>query len=854
MISANLFKLLFSSYLKQEKLRVLFTIVSIVLGVSLYVSTRLTTENILMSFDATTTFVSHKDTIRITSETGSISESIIPKLLNMPDVDTLTPISTQYVQTFSGNRSLGYAHIIGVDFLAIDQIIPIDKQDYKLDDISNYLGFFLDQPIQAFSSKKLAEEAQNSSLTLLVDGTYRPIKIQSTFSDIDKTADYGDYLIIIDIKNFQNLFNTYQYIDQLNITFNTKDTAAAMQKVANILPQPLKIRRGNDNSNYAEEITATFRFNLNLIICLALLVTAIIVYNSISYFMLERRRDFGIMLMLGVQPKTLFLSSLLASVLLAAFCAAIGILIGYLITLISIHHIAATFSTLFLPVSVTNVYLPMHVITEVFFIVLIMTLSVSILPCLEIYRIPLRQTVFYQTYEEQFKTKITKTTLIGAGILLISLISLIPPILKFNPLIVYLSLSGILLSSAFFLPIILVNFLALIRVFASNFWIEAIIAIEHINATMRKHTVAISAMSIAISLYLSAMIVIDSTHQTAIDWVNHVLSADIYIGEKNSAYNFIDHYLPDDFVHFIEHNPDIRANNTLVHKDIYYHDKPVRVIGTTFSTIGSDFKVQFTQPMTKTQLKAVRSNINNVFISDHFANQFNLTIGDIINIPGNHGFLDVRVANISYNYSPYQNILLMQKALFTQSYDESRVQNAMLYLHDPKQHEQVIHDLMERFPSLSVLIQYQAGIKKIAENMLDQTFQLSKIIVSVILILTALTLFNTLEQLILSRRHEFSVFWSLGSNDYTLIKMCLWESFIIYSAAVFNAILPTLLILTLIFNYLDKTLFGAEIFLTISYSSIFLFMIMLVIIVILDGLIPALKVRALINAEGLRYD
>lgn len=854
MISANLFKLLFGSYLKQEKLRVLFTTVSIILGVSLYVSTRLTTENILTGFDAATTLISQKNVIRITSESGSVSENIIPKLLNIPEVDTITPISTQFVQTYSGNQSLGYAHIIGVDALAVSQIIPIDKQEYNFDDLSKYLGFFLDQPIQAFVSNMLANKVQNSPFTVLVDGLYRPIKIQATFNDIDKTTANDDYLIIIDIKNFQNLFNTYQYVDQLNLTFNTEDAKLAMEKVAHILPKQLNIHQGNDNSNYAEDITSTLRFNLNLIIWLTLLVTAIIIYNSISYFMLDRRRDFGITLMLGAQPKTLFLSSLLASLLFTTLCAAIGILIGYLITLLSIHHITQTFSTLFLPVSVTEVQLPMHIINEVLFLVFIMTCSVSILPCLEIYHIPLRQTVFYQTYEEQFQSKITKTTLIGASILLISFIGLIPFILKSNTLFAYLSISGILLSSAFFLPSILVNFLMLVRMLAGKVKIEAIIAVEHIKATMRKHTVAISVMSIAISLYLSAMIVIDSTQQTTTDWVNHVLSADIYIGEKNSTYNFLDHYLPDDFVHYIKTDPHIRAGNFLVHKDINYHEKPLRVIGTTFSTIGSYFKVQFVRPMTNKQLKATISDLNNVFISEHFANQFNLKIGDIINIPGNHGFFNLKIANISYNYSPFQNILLMPNALFTQLYDEPRVQNAMLYLQDPKQYEQVISELTTRFPKLNLLIQYQTGIKKTAENMLSQTFELSKIIVTVILVLTTLTLFNTLEQLILSRRHEFAIFWSLGANDYTLLKMCLWESFIIYSAAVLNAILPTIIILTLIFNYLDKAIFGAEIFLSISYSSIFIFIIMLIVIVLLDGLIPALKARSLLNAEGLRYE
>jgi putative ABC transport system permease protein len=854
MITTKLIQLLFGSYLKQEKLRILFTLASITLGISIFVSTRIITENILQSFDAVTTFVSQKDSIQITSDIASVPENIIPKLLTNPVIDKILPISTQYTQVFSGGENLGFVRVMGVDMLSLNQLIPVNKQDYTLENLWTMTDYFLNEPVQVLVSDSLGKKAKNLTLSLLINGTYKPLQIKSIFNATHKISAYSEDLIVIDIKNFQNLFDSYQKLDQINLTFNTTNIKDAMRMVAPMLPKQLKIHQGNLHANHAEDITKTFRFNLNLITSIALLVTSIIIYNAVSYFMLDRRRDFGIMLMLGAHPKSLFLSSLLSSLLFAIVCAVIGIIFGYLITFFSMQYIVETFSTIYLPIAVTTIHLPIRVIIEVFLLTTLVTLIVSLLPCFEVYFIPLRQATYYQTYEEHFQINRRKMTLIGCGILCVSCIFLLPNILNINVIFVYTALLGVLLSSAFFLPFVLAQLLKGSRKLVRHIWVEATIAVEHIYTTMRKHTVAICTMSISISLYITVMIVMDSTHFTATNWINQVISADIYISEKNSSFNFLNNYIPDEFVQFIKNDPDIKASNFLTHKDVNYQGTFLRIIGMDFSTLEHYFKLQFTQSLTHTDMHKITSDMDNVFISDHLANAFHLKIGDPIFIPVNHGYFKAKVANIAYNYASYQDLVWMSDALFTKLYGENRKQNAMLYLYQPQNYQKIIDEMHEQFPNVNLDIQYQLNLKTSIDEMLLQTFKISRVIVSIILILTALTLFNTLEQLILSRRHEFAIFWSIGANDFTLLKMCLWEAFIIYGIAVLNAIIPTILILGLIFNYLDKYLFGTDIFLHVSYFSIIFFIALLFIIVLLDGLIPALRVRKLINAEGLRCE
>lgn len=844
-----LFKLIFISHVKQQKLSIIFAIISIVLGVSVFVTIRLTSSNILTSFKSSTNYISEQDTFFITS-VNPIQQSIIPELLKLPSVDSLIPISMHFVKAYNDAKSIGYVQLIGIDILELNQIIPM-KTVFKEFDSSNLIAFLKDDPVNAIVSKKLIQKIGRDQFKLLINGIEKPIKVQGI---IDNTTIWGDEVIVIDIKNYQNLFNEYSVVDQFYLTFNTPDVKKAITEVTTVLPSSLSLAQGNDNSQYAENITSTYQFNLNFLTCLALLVTAMIIYNAISHYVLERRKDFGIMLMLGARPSHLFLFTLLTTILLAIVCSLGGLIVGYLITCANIKHIVRNFSELFLPLSIQEVSVPFILAIEVLSVVTIVAIIVSILPCLEAYRIPALQTTFYQTYEQHFQEKVNKFTLLGMIIILISLLGMTPDVLKWNINIVYFSLSGILLGTAFFLPAQLSYLLNLLRKIIPKTWLEAIMSVDHIKTTSRKNVVAIAAMSITISLYLSCMIVIDSTRYTCINWANNVLSADVYINAKPSTFAFRGDYIATEVIEFISKNPDVEAVNFLTHKDIIFDNKPLRMIGMEFPIIGNYYKLPLVQPMDTNQLKIIFSDPHNILISEHFAHEFNYHIGDTLVVPGNHGALKLRIANIFYNYANYQNILLIPNNLFVQLYDDPRIESALLYLKQPADYQSLLNAFIEAFPNMSVPIYNQIQIKNIGINMMEQTFKISKAIILAIFVLTALTLFNVLEQLILSRKHEFTVFWASGAKDSTLIKMCLWESFIIYIAAVLGSILPTIIGLFLIFKFLTKFLFGIHIDLVISYSSIFSFFILLSILVIIDGLLPAIRIKKFINTKGLRYE
>lgn len=833
----SLFKLLILSHLKREKMSVLITIISVTLGITIYVAIRLTTINILLGFDASTNYLGNQDTVIISSK-DPIPESFIYQLVNLPDVNAIIPYSSRYVPAYIGNQNKGYLQLVGIDTLSI--------KASKLNNVEAYWALLQANPVLGLLPPQLVNSNQLMPIRLLINGEFKSIMPLSVF---DASMFGGQEIILIDIKNFQDLFNEYGFVDQLYLTFNTTNIQQALTEVAKILPSSLQLSQGNDNAQYAEKIAFIYRFNLNLLICIALLVTGMIVYNAISHYILDRRRDFGIMLMLGTEPWHLLLLTLLTTVLMAVICSLGGLALGYLIVLFKIKFVIQTFSTLLLPFKVSTVVFPAALVVEVLGIISGIVLLVSIFPCLDIYKIPVRQTTSYQTYESQFKTHITAFNLLGFSLLVLSSCGMLPVLIQWCPALASYSLCGLVLGILFFLPFLLRLFLRYLRRFSSRGWLEATMAIDHINMTLRKNVTAIAAMSVAIVLYFSAIILIDSNRYTTISWANQILSADIYINNKYSSFTFMGKYIPKQVTDYISSSEKVSAANFLIHKDIDYKNQPLRVIGMDFSTVGTYYKIPFIYQQNTASLGE-----QGVFVSEHFAHEFNCHVGDTIHLKSNHGVVQIKILNIFYNYSSFQNIVLISDALFKALYDDPRTELALIYLKNPNQSQSFLNDLYSNFPKENLSIQNQIEVKQTGIGMLDQTFKISKIIISAVFLLTTLTLFNILEQLILNRKHEFTMFWSLGASDKQLAKMCLWESLIIYMAAILSSIVPTVICLTLVFNYLTTRLFGIELLLSISWESIFIFLLTLTLLIILGGFIPALKTKKFINAAELRNE
>lgn len=845
-------KIIYLSYDKEEIKRLLFSALGISLGVILFIAIRISTDNIKLSVSASQNYLGNS-VVEIVSDNGIIPESDLEKIALMPEVKILMPISKKTIQINNDRGSMGFANISGLD------VIKLLDFNHNADHahgyiLASYLKYLSPDPVYVSVSQKLFDQVQNTPKELMLDinGARKKVLVADVIPKAMDPIGLDENKVIMDLANFQKIFNEYGSVNQITLVLFEPDNPTAISSIKSQLPANLKILNNSQKNSYVTDITSTFRFNLNFLIVLTLLVTGVMTYNSISYYILERRHEFGLLMMLGARPASLVTAVLIASTVIAIFCTIGGIFIGYWLSKVFISLITKSISNIYFPISITQVYIDSSIIITIFCITIAMTLIASILPCSEIYNIPLRETISYQTYEQNFQKQIKKITMIGFLLLVVSLICISPQILAYNRQIAFAALIGIMLSIAFFQPYMLDLFLRLSEFTVGKHFFSANLAAEHIRTTMRKNVVAIAAISMAIALCAISFIIIDSTKKNIFDWVDYVNSADIYV--KGSTSDSIDEYLPNKVVNTVKILPGLADYDASVFKDIVYNNLPIRIEGKNFNVLGNQSIIKFTKPLTKFQIDEIATNPSNVFISDRAAKQFKLKVGDIISIPANTSNYPITIAAIYYNYSSDRNFILMNIDTFSKIYAQPNIQEISLYLKDHTQRSKILAELQNKFADQDIIIINNDEMRRITDDIVKQAFSVGDIILLITLAAAIITLFTTVGELILSRTNEFTIFWALGATDLQIFKMCFWESLLICVSAILTAIIPIAVMIYIIFFYLNQIFFGTDIFLYIPYKIGFIFILFLLFIGFLAGFLPALKMKKSMTAERLKYE
>src|SRR5690606_16170195 len=106
------------------------------------------------------------------------------------------------------------------------------------------------------------------------------------------------------------------------------EAEADLAAIVAILPQCVRLEEAQARSNAVQQMTAAFELNLTALSLLALIVGMFLIYNTVTFSVVQRRRLFGILRSLGVTGGQLFRLILVEAVFLSLIGSLIGLALG----------------------------------------------------------------------------------------------------------------------------------------------------------------------------------------------------------------------------------------------------------------------------------------------------------------------------------------------------------------------------------------------------------------------------------------------------------------------------------------------------------------------------------------------
>jgi putative ABC transport system permease protein len=767
-------------------MKVGFTVFGMILGIAVYSSIRLANETATASFSTSAAQVLGSSNIAISSSTNEVSEALIPELLKFDSLGSLLPYDERFVSAKSANgEDLGIIQVVGIDMLANYDGLDFsstERTEKSTNSPENeksraIITEMLQEPIAAIATSELGE---SPTIFLMSDTKELPLRVLASLSP---PSGISKRTIFLDISKFQEIFNSYGKVNRLLLRAkSSSDKQPLREAVEQLLEAPHYISDINEQKRHAEKLTEAFRLNLHFLAGISLLVGALLIYNTVSYIILKHRRDFGILRSLGAKPKTLIQITLLACLFMGLTASVLGLTLGFFLSQLSVRAVVATISTLYTPIIAKSPLISTSLLIECLIIGPFIALLGGLLPCLEIRAVTPRENLGYLNYENSYRRMLPLFTVIGLVTLALSYASTSSELIDIDVRLGFWSPLFCVIGSCLLLPQAIVILNAWFRkLLGKRFPVEILLAIDHITMTLRRNVVAISAMMIALGMFIGLSIMISSFRQTVTQWIQHITPADIYISSPYAIRGEQRGFLPVSLAEKAALSPHVDEIDWIASRKLNYKNRPILVAGIRFNVAFRHRRLMLRETLSESDIAQLLSTNDSVLVSEAFANRFGLGTGDLVNLPTNVGSKEWRIAGVFYDYSSDQGIVYIPHERYSTLYGETRIQGLSLYLKDSntKTLESTINAIRQSYPNDALMIRANLKLRQEVLAVFDKTFQITYALQAIALLISTVTILNTILMLLLERSREFGVLRAIGASRKQIVAMIRTESLLI---------------------------------------------------------------------------
>ncbi|HPY42069.1 MAG TPA: FtsX-like permease family protein, partial [Thiolinea sp.] len=296
------------------------------------------------------------------------------------------------------------------------------------------------------------------------------------------------------------------------------------------LPVDLKLESFANQQAVFGQMTGAFSTNLLAMSLLAILVGAFLVYNTMTFSVLQRRQSFAIARMLGVTAGQLFRNLFIEACILGLIGSALGVLLGVFLGQGLLVLVTQTISDLYVTVSPTDLLITPAIAAKGVGITLGAVLLATLAPALEAARVAPVQVQRRSSLEQSNQSLSAKLAL--AGLVLILSSALLISSSGKQLVLGFTGLFLLILGYSLLIPWVLRKLLKLLQRLSSQLARAQLLvsmALRSLEASLSRTSLAIIALTVAVSATIGVSMMIGSFRSSVADWLNMTLPSDLYV-------------------------------------------------------------------------------------------------------------------------------------------------------------------------------------------------------------------------------------------------------------------------------------------------------------------------------------
>jgi len=849
-------------YLLRRPLQSILCILGVALGVAMVIAIDLANGSAARAFELSTETVAGRATHQIVGSGAGLDEAVYRRLKVELGVREAAPVVESYAIAVELDQQP--LRVLGVDAFAeapFRSYLGQGNAPLRQNDLTDFFvrpdALLIGQETAARYGLRLGD-----ALTLRAGDARRTMRIAGILNPADERSRRAlDGLAIVDISTAQELFNMAGRLSHIDLITDerTEVGRALLDRIRAVLPPGAAIVKPSARSQSVESLTDAFRLNLTALSLLALVVGMFLIYNTITFSVVQRRPIIGTLRCLGVTQAEVFRQVLLETLLLGAIGGVLGIGLGILLGRGAVGLVSQTINDLYYTVNVRSVDVDPWTLVKGFGLGLAASLLAALAPAYEATSIPPITALRRSAGEQRVRWLLPRVALAGLVMLAIgAAMLLLSRALVVNLGGIFFVLIGLALAS----PMATIGLMGALQPLLDRLagLVGRLSARGVVNAISRT-AIAIASLMVAVSVIIGLQSMINSFRTTVESWLDASLTADVYIAPPATGINASNATIAPSVVADFEALPDV-SDVTLF-----------RRVSVDFRTADAEYRPASLLAIRSNRERSARTFVwtlrpadglwasmagqDEVQVSEPFANKYGITPqNNRLLLRTDQGERAFRVVAVYYDYASDAGVIVMRHETYRRYWEDAQISSLALYV-NPAQVSDLgafVDQLRRRFAGRDLVISANRELRADALAIFERTFTITGALNLLATVVAFIGVLSALMALQIERTRELGMLRANGMTLRQLWRMTLLETGLMGGTAGLLA-MPTGFLLALILVYIiNLRSFGWTIRLDLQWETFAQAMGVAVISALLAAIYPMLRLGKLEIARAIREE
>ncbi len=834
-------------FLLQHPWHFLLSILGVALGVAMVISIDLSNSSAQRAFSLSAEALTGKATHQIQGSGDFLSDQVYRDLRLTAGYRNSAPVIDGYGRVQGFDRTF---QILGVDPIAEGPFRDFSSQDGGID----LAKFITGQPTAVISDQVLEDLAKNigDSLQVSVGGRPFDLLIAGAIATANQRSQQAlESVLLVDINTAQQLFDMDGQLSRIDLIVPDENLEAILASLLAGLTEGTRLVSSGSRTDTLSQMTRAFELNLQALSLLALLVGMFLIYNTMTFSVVQRLPLIGRLRALGVTKSEVLSMIVKEAVLIGLIGTILGITAGIGLAQFLLGLVTQSINDLYFVLSVQELTIELIPVLKAVTLGLGATLLAAFWPAREAAEAEVSTVLRRSSSESRLAQRLPSLALTGLAVGLAGGGILLFP----NGGIIagYSSLLFVIIGFSLLIPALIVGLSVLIRpILGALNGLIGKMSVRGVVTELSRTSVAVAALVVAVAASVGVGVMVDSFRVTVVSWLESQLQADIYVQPPSAVARKADAQLQAELVRMFKETEGVASVHSVFSEDVMTTFGSSNLVTTSLGAKASEsyqtkeiqdgFWEQFAQEEV-------------IMISEAYAYRFGIGMGDSLGIMTDKGMQSFPIQAIYFDYASDMGTITMNRSLYDRYFDNRAISGLALYADDKTEVDVLVNRLRDRAVGVQeVFIRSNKGLREASIEIFDRTFTVTVVLRLLAVVVAFVGILSSLMALQLERAREHAVLRANGMTPGQLWNYVITQTGVMGVIAGVLSIPLGLLISYVLVYVINLRSFGWTLEFMVSPSLLIQAVGLAVGAALLAGIYPSWKMARANPADALRSE